>query len=177
MRMKDVKFKLISELMKNSRRSDRELAKAVGVSQPTVSRLIKKLEKEGYIEEYTMVPNFAKLGYEILALTFVKLREELSAEELQKAREISQEDMKAAPSEIILFERGIGEGYMGIIISFHKDYSSYSKLVSRTKEYSFLELSATTSFLVNLNDKVHYRPLTLRTMAENLLTLNGKEQE
>lgn len=44
--MKDVELKLISELLKNSRRSDRELAKTLGVSQPTVSRTLKRLEKE-----------------------------------------------------------------------------------------------------------------------------------
>ena len=36
--LKDVELKLFSELMKNSRRSDRELAKVIGVSQPTVTR-------------------------------------------------------------------------------------------------------------------------------------------
>jgi DNA-binding Lrp family transcriptional regulator len=66
--LKDTELKVISELMKNSRRSDRELAKAIGASQPTVSRIIKKLEKEKIIEEYTMIPNFSKLGYKILAL-------------------------------------------------------------------------------------------------------------
>ena len=40
--VKDAELKLISELMKNSRRSDRELAKAIGVSQPTIGRMIKK---------------------------------------------------------------------------------------------------------------------------------------
>ena len=64
--MKDVELRLISELMKNSRRSDRELAKATGVSQPTISRMIKKLEKERIIKEYTMIPDFVKLGYEIM---------------------------------------------------------------------------------------------------------------
>jgi DNA-binding Lrp family transcriptional regulator len=44
--VKDAELKLISELMKDSRRSDRELAKAVGVSQPTISRMIRKLEKD-----------------------------------------------------------------------------------------------------------------------------------
>jgi DNA-binding Lrp family transcriptional regulator len=43
--MKDVQLKLISERMKNCRRSDRELAKVIGVSQPTASRLIEKLER------------------------------------------------------------------------------------------------------------------------------------
>ncbi len=74
--MKNVGRKLISELMKNSRRSDRELAQAIGVSQPTVSRTIKKLEKEGYIREYTMIPDFHKLGYEIAVLTFVRLKKD-----------------------------------------------------------------------------------------------------
>ena len=70
--MKELERRLIAELIRNSRRSDRELAKAVGCSQPTVSRMIKRLEKEGYIKEYTMIPDFHRLGYEIMALTFIQ---------------------------------------------------------------------------------------------------------
>ena len=71
--MKDTELKLVSELMKNSRRSDRELARLIGVSQPTVSRMIKNLEKEGIIQEYTMIPDMIKLGIEIVAITRVAL--------------------------------------------------------------------------------------------------------
>jgi DNA-binding Lrp family transcriptional regulator len=53
--VKDIELRLIAELMKNSRRSDRELTKIIGVSQPTVSRTIKRLDKEGYIKEYTAI--------------------------------------------------------------------------------------------------------------------------
>lgn len=70
--MKDIENRLIVELMKNRRRrrrSDRELAKVLDVSQPTVSRTRMKLEKEG-IFEYSLIPNFAKLRFEILAFTF-----------------------------------------------------------------------------------------------------------
>ena len=56
LRIKEVEWKLISELMKNSRRSDRELAKTIGVSQPTVSRLIKRLEKEGQGKDLRLLP-------------------------------------------------------------------------------------------------------------------------
>jgi transposase len=49
-KLKDVDFKIIFELMKNSKISDRELAKKIGVSQPTVSRKRAKLEKEGLLE-------------------------------------------------------------------------------------------------------------------------------
>jgi DNA-binding Lrp family transcriptional regulator len=53
---------MISELMKNFGRSDRELAKAIGTSQPTVSRIINRLEKEGIVEEYAMIPERALIS-------------------------------------------------------------------------------------------------------------------
>lgn len=68
--MKKTEVKLTSELIVNSRRSDGELAKAVGVSRPAVSRMIKKLEKEGYIREYTIIPDFQRLIYHLLAFIF-----------------------------------------------------------------------------------------------------------
>jgi DNA-binding Lrp family transcriptional regulator len=49
--LREVELRLISELMKNSRKSDRELARTIGTSQPTVTRTRNRLEKEGYIKE------------------------------------------------------------------------------------------------------------------------------
>jgi DNA-binding Lrp family transcriptional regulator len=37
--------------------------------------MIKKLKKEGVIREYTMIPDFRKLGYKIIALTFCSPKE------------------------------------------------------------------------------------------------------
>lgn len=88
--MKDIERKLVSELMKNCRRSDRQLAKVVGVSQPTVTRTLHKLEKEGIIKEYTIVPDFRKLGYTLLAVTFVKLKRHLSQDQIEKARSLPE---------------------------------------------------------------------------------------
>ncbi len=45
--------KLLLELLKNSHRSDRQLAREMGTSQPTVTRMRNKLEKNGWIKEYT----------------------------------------------------------------------------------------------------------------------------
>lgn len=69
--MKDIELRLISELVKNSRRSDRELARVLRVSQLTVTRTRARLEKEGMID-YGGIPNLAKLGYEIIAVVFGK---------------------------------------------------------------------------------------------------------
>jgi hypothetical protein len=82
--------------------------------------------------------------------------------------------MRHAPSEIVLFERGLGEGYGGILVSFHKDYTNYYKLKERMRQYPFLDLAATTSFIIDLTDKLHYRYLTFSTLASNLLEAEQK---
>ena len=169
MKMKNAGLKLISELMKNSRRSDRDLAKAIGVSQPTVSRLIKMLEKEGIIKEYTMIPDFCKLGYEILAFTFFNLEKEPNAEEIEKAREVFQSLSQNRLLEVVMLERGIGLGYYGVIISFHEDYSSFLKLRETIVQFDFWELSKMESFIICLVDENRYMPLTFASLAKHLL--------
>jgi len=65
-------LRLVSEMLKNSKKSDRELAGILAVSQPTVSRTRARIEKE-YIKTYTIIPDFKKLGYEIMAFTLAKI--------------------------------------------------------------------------------------------------------
>lgn len=167
--MKVTEMKLISELMKNSRRSDRELARALGVSQPTVSRSIKKLEEEGYIEHYTLLPNFGRMGFKIMAITFVKTRKTLTNEQREKARKLAGEVLKEGPHQIVMGERGMGLGYEGVFISYHKDYSEYAKLMEWFRQFEFLEVNSTDSFLINMEDKLHYYPLNFTRLAESLL--------
>ena len=59
--LKPIDHKLLFELIKDSHRSDRQLAKALGVSQPTVTRRRALLE-ENYIEGYTIIPKLGKIG-------------------------------------------------------------------------------------------------------------------
>jgi Lrp/AsnC family transcriptional regulator for asnA, asnC and gidA len=84
--MKDIELKLVSELMKNSRRSDRELARTLGISQPTVTRIRTRLEKEGFVKEYTMIPGFSKLGFSIISIVFARFREPISERKIEEAR-------------------------------------------------------------------------------------------
>jgi DNA-binding Lrp family transcriptional regulator len=179
--MKEVELKLISELMKNSRRSDRDLAKTMKISQPTVTRLRTKLEKERYIKEYTIIPDFTKLGYHLMAITFatIKVSYATQIEEIGKtARKVFQE---SAPLEIICSARGMGLGYQGIFISLHKDYESYLKfrdwlIVLSAKAYNFMDVSTIEGFLISLDDNVHYRNLTFSTLAQHLLTSKEKKE-
>jgi DNA-binding Lrp family transcriptional regulator len=174
--MKDIERKLVSELMKNCRRSDRTLAKALGVSQPTVTRTLHKLEKEGIIKEYTIVPDFRRLGYTLLAVTFVKLKKCLSQDEVEKARESAKKSVKGVPN-LIMFERGIGMGHDGVFLSFHEDYTSFTEHKKWLTQFNFLEIFDTQSFLINLEDEIHYRSLTFSTLAQHILTLQTEQKK
>lgn len=69
--MKEAERRLFHELIRNSKRSDRELAKILGVSQPTITRTRKRLDEE-MISEYTIIPVWENLGFEIMAFIYGK---------------------------------------------------------------------------------------------------------
>jgi len=173
--MKDVELRLIAELMKNSRRTDRGLAKAIGVSQPTVSRLIKRLEKDGYIGEYTLMPNFSKLGFKIMAMTFLRLRKDATAEELERIEKMGKKVVEKSLKNIMTV-KGMGLGYDMVIVSVHEDYSSYEELVKNVKQFPQRDVEGVDSFLINLEDKVQYRPLTFFYLAQYLSETRRKER-
>lgn len=173
--MKEVKLKILSELIRNSRSSDREIAKKVDTSQPTVTRMRRRLEKEGYIKEFTVIPDFSKLGYHLLALTFAKTRSSVDVKDLRTigrtAKEVFQ---KTAPLEILFCGRGTGLGYQGVFISLHKDYTSYLEFRDWLVRFSanamnFMDISAIDGFFISLDENVHYRKLTFSTLAKHLL--------
>lgn len=177
--MKDIELKLVCELMKNSRRSDRELAKAIGTSQPTVSRTISRMEKKGAIKEYTMIPDFTMLGYEIMALTFISINPKLHPQETDKARETARQLMKESPGNIIMLERGMGLQHSGAFISFHKNYSDYQRFIEEFKRASTTQAYVhenVESFLIDLKDELHYRPLTLRVLGDHILRMNKNKE-
>ena len=127
--MKKIMKSLLLELLKNSKRSDRELAKVLGVSQPTVTRTRHKLEKNGIIQDYTIIPNFGKMGFEIFALTFVKMRSDiLVGETKERAKKFA-----AKFSNVIFASSGQGLGMTGVIISYHKNYTEYHKQLNQLR--------------------------------------------
>jgi DNA-binding Lrp family transcriptional regulator len=176
MSMRDIELRLLSELVKNSRRSDRELARALGVSQPTVTRIRNRLEKEGFIREYTMMPDLTKLGYEILALTFFKYARMLSPEEKAKITEYGWESLKENPFDTIMIASGNGLGYSGVTMSFHKSYTSYEKFRERLSRYAKFGLSEIGVFMMSLSDEAQILPLTLSILARHLATTKEEDR-
>jgi DNA-binding Lrp family transcriptional regulator len=55
---------------------------------------VKKFEERGLIKEYTMVPDFSMLGFELMALTFISIKPTLDRTEAGEARRLAQEKVK-----------------------------------------------------------------------------------
>lgn len=146
--------KLILEFLKDSKRSDREIAGILGVSQPTVTRTRRRLVKTGMIREFTVMPDFAKMGYEIMVITSFKLKMEKDSEEriTKWAR---------ARPDVIFGARALGNGKDGVLISIHKSYRDFSKFIKglgldwghSLKEYSLLLISLEDSIIKPLSPK------------------------
>ena len=166
--MKDVELRLISELMKNSRRSDRELAKIIGVSQPTVSRMLKRLVEEGFIKEFTIVPDFKKLGFQIMAIVQTKMKEEVDPDTVEELRRKVREDQEKDPAPILMAKNGIGADTDRVSILLAENYSDCSKYMSMIRQYPLIEVEEVGSFIIDLNDENLFMPLSFSNLAAYL---------
>jgi DNA-binding Lrp family transcriptional regulator len=126
--LKPIDYKLLFELMKDSHRSDRQLAKALGVSQPTVTRRRAMLEKN-YIEAYTIIPKFGQIGFEIAAFTFLKTTlKQKKGKEKEEALKKMKEWYMNQPN-VVLVQNGLGMGWDAICISLHPSFSDFASFI------------------------------------------------
>ena len=123
---KNLRQKLLRELLKNSKRSDRELAKILKVSQPTITRTRHKLEKDGTIRDYTITPDFRKMGLELLAINFARIRPEILS---SKMSERASEFVAKFPTTIFA-SAGQGMGMNAVSIAVYKDFTEFHKKVN-----------------------------------------------
>ena len=163
--MKEEKLvKLLKELIRNSRRSDRELAKTLKVSQPTVTRNRKLAES--YVRSYTVVPEFQKIGYEIFAITFAKAKT-YDKKEIETKLEVQKKWVMQHPN-VFFASDGEGLGKDAVILSLHKDYSKYADFM-REYTINFAEfISDVQSFIVSLKTGMIIKPFDLKYLAEDL---------
>jgi len=126
--LKPIDYKILFELMKDSHRSDRQLAKSLGVSQPTVTRRRAMLE-ENFIEGYTVIPKFGQIGFEMAAMTFLKgkLKTKTGEEKNQTLKKMREWYMKQ-PNVILVLD-GRGMGWDAVCISLHENFASFAEFI------------------------------------------------
>jgi len=157
--MKNTMEKLLLELLKDSKRSDRTIAKNLGVSQPTITRMRKRLVDEGMIREFTVIPDFVKMGYEIMAISCVKTKGAVT--DLDKE---TVEWMMKFPN-IIFVANAEGMGKNGVMISLHKNYTEYSRFVREQLLHWGKDVQDYGTMLISLKGIIA-KPLSLSYLAE-----------
>jgi DNA-binding Lrp family transcriptional regulator len=65
----DIDRRLLRELLRDSKRSFRELAKSISVSTATVINHVQRLESAGVIKDYSVRLDYERLGYELTVIT------------------------------------------------------------------------------------------------------------
>lgn len=163
--LKPIDYKLLFELMRDSHRSDRRLAKALGVSQPTVTRRRALLE-EHFIEGYTVIPKFGKIGYELASFTFLKSKlKEKMGQEKEKAL-TKMRDWYLNQPNVILVADGRGMGWDAICVSLHENFTDYAKFI-RLQDSELADfIIENQSFHADLKPGLVIKPFHLKYLAE-----------
>jgi len=159
-KLKSLDLRLLSELLKNSDRSDRELAKALRTSQPTVTRSRNRLVKEGMIREFTIIPELSEMGFEILAITCFKAKP--SKELTEKAKKVTMSDPK-----ILFAARAEGMGKNAVTISLHKNYSEYSNFIANIMLEHGKDVEDYDTLLISLRGLI-VKPFSFKYIAEQV---------
>jgi len=109
-------------------------------------------------------------------LTFADFETPTDLQALRKRIEEYGNRLAEIP-QAVMIERGLGEDANGVVISFHEDYSGYSEFQRWMKQFSTSSKFALYSFIIDLDDRVHYRSLTFSTLAKHPRALEMNEKE
>ncbi len=156
-------LKTLFTLMALSGNSDREIAKRLGISHTSLSRRKKKLEQEGYIKEYVPVPDFYKIGLEVVVLSLASTTDIVTPMQFSEADEVAHSHPELL---CLLVDRGM-TGTQWFAVTAHKDYDDFikfSKMVD--KELSLLHKLPSLevhSFMFH-TDKMWPKPFSYRNL-------------
>jgi Lrp/AsnC family leucine-responsive transcriptional regulator len=134
----DLDIKILNILQKGARTKRNEIAEKVGLSLPSVSERLNKLEEKGFIQGYFAKLNRKAFGYDILAYVFVTMESSKHYKTLLiKAEKIP---------EIIECHSVLGEG-SHLLKIIAKNTESLEKLLGEIQSWPGVISSKTTFIL------------------------------
>ena len=115
--------------MKDARRSDRTLVKALGISQPTVTRRRTYMENH-FIDGCATILKWKEIHWCLLALAFIKIKSAIATkEQYTSVRKRGLEWLMSKPN-IIMAGGCRGMGVESFMISIHETYTDYDNFMS-----------------------------------------------
>jgi DNA-binding Lrp family transcriptional regulator len=170
--LRPIDYKILFELIKNSRLSDRKLSEILHVSQPTITRRRALIEKERLIE-YTATPDLNKLGFEILAFTFARWKYDKYAEE----RVHETKAFLTKHPNMLFISTGTGMNWDRVCVSVHKSYSDYAQFMQELKADWEEYLERPVSFIVSLQSDSILRNLSFKYLVDLMEKELGRSGE
>ncbi len=134
-----IDIKILNMLQKKARTKRNVLAEAVGLSLPSLSERLKKLEERGIIDGYYTKLNKKPFGYDIMAFINVIMSTSKKYSELSK--HVNETD------EILECHAVLGEG-SHILKVIVKDTASLEKLLSQIQSWPGV-IRTQTSFVLS----------------------------
>ncbi len=83
-------FWIMSELMQNSKMSLKEMSTKLNLPKSTIHSRIKRLEELGVIKNYSIFPDYKKIGVDLTAFIMISYSKEDGVEQEDLARTICQ---------------------------------------------------------------------------------------
>ncbi|MCK5593414.1 Lrp/AsnC family transcriptional regulator, partial [Candidatus Bathyarchaeota archaeon] len=153
--------------------SDRKLADSIGVSQPTVTRRRARLEKELSLH-YTVIPDFSKLGMEIVAIHFVQWKPE-GYETLSQTEDLMKKmnEFLSKHPNVIFASSGQGCGFTRMAVTVHRDYSDFVNFRTDFEKDWGQYTAKYESFIISLKSDKVLRHLTLKYLADYIKNTNS----
>ena len=75
----EIDLKILSELQKDGRMRNNELAERIGISQPPCLRRVRSLRRRGFIRAIRATLDEKRLGYEVTSLVLIQLKSQARA--------------------------------------------------------------------------------------------------
>lgn len=135
----DLDIKILQALQKNARTKRNEIAEAIGLSLPSVSERLNKLEEKGFIQGYYTKLNRKAFGFDILAYVFVTM-------ESSKHYKTLIHKVEKIP-EIIECHSVLGEG-SHLLKTIAKNTEALEKLLGEIQSWTGV-ISTKTTFILS----------------------------
>lgn len=122
MEIDDVDRQILSEYLRDSRSSSREIARRVEISVSTVLARTKRLEKEGVIKGYSANLAYEKLGYSLTAVIEITVSK-------GKLLEVDKEVAKMPATCIVYDVTGLTDAIVIAKFKSREELSNFTKAV------------------------------------------------
>jgi DNA-binding Lrp family transcriptional regulator len=133
----EVDLRIIEQLLKDGRKSYREIARELGLSVATVHNRVKRLQAEGVIKGFAPIMDYSRLGFDLTALILLQA---------EGAHLVEVEEEVAKLKEACAVYDVTGEFDVAVVARF-KSREALNRFIKRILKIPFVKRTSTSMVL------------------------------